>query len=257
MTESPTQRAERADRMLERCRESGNVRLSHLEGLRNDLRAVANKYDDLEAQLKLQAGALPLYPFGEWFDHQMREQDLGAADIAAQANHLLTAALRVVLAERTWGTDAVPEDSEYDAREAFALAARVYVRAIDQMPERERPPGWDLTDTEDLRAQVARLTEMQTWLRAMNDRNNRVIEVFVKHHQEYPMPEDARKAVLAAMDGYGVPEFPGHPGSRWCDAAGDEWVLGDDGRMNVVGCTLDPNNVAETYGPLTRAGGKF
>lgn len=47
MSETPTQRADRADRMLERCRNRGTVRLSHLEGLRNDLRAVANGYDDL------------------------------------------------------------------------------------------------------------------------------------------------------------------------------------------------------------------
>lgn len=174
----------------------------------------------------------------------------------AEREDLLTAALRVALAERTWGTDAVPEDSEYDAREAFAMAARVYVRAIDQLPERERPPGWDLNETEDLRAQVAQLTEVQAWLRATNARNNRVIEVFVKHHQQHPLPEDTRKAVVAAMDGYGVPEFPGHPGSRWSDVAGDEWVLGDDGRMYVAGCVLDANDVAESYGPMTRAGGE-
>jgi hypothetical protein len=173
----------------------------------------------------------------------------------AERKDLLTAALRVLLAERNWGTDAVPQDSEYDAREAFAFAARAYVRAIDVLRAEDRPSGWDLNDTEDLRAQVARLTELQAWLRATNERNGRVIGVFVKHHQQHPLPEDARKAVVAAMDGHGVPEFPGRPGSRWCDVAGDEWVLGDDGRMYVAGCILDPGDVAESYGPMARAGG--
>lgn len=113
----------------------------------------------------------------------------------------LTAALRVILAERNWAEDAVPQDSEYDARDTFALAARVYVRAIDRLPANRRPPGWDLEDAEQLRAEVAQLTEVQAWLRATNTRNNRVIEVFVKHHQQHPLPEDVRKKVVAAMDG--------------------------------------------------------
>lgn len=169
----------------------------------------------------------------------------------------ITAALRVVVAERSWADDDVPLDdlSEYEARDAFALAARAYVRAIDRMPARERPSGWDLTDAEELRAKLVIATETADMLRAQRDRGQRVVDVFVKHHQQHPLPEDVRKQVVTAMDGYGVPEFPGHPGSRWRDVAGDEWVLGDDGRMNVVGCALDPNNVAEAYGPMTRAGG--
>lgn len=50
MSETPTQRADRADRMLEHCRDRGRVNLSHLESLRNDLRAVANEYNDLATQ---------------------------------------------------------------------------------------------------------------------------------------------------------------------------------------------------------------
>ncbi len=124
----------------------------------------------------------------------------------AEREDLLTAALRVLLAERNWGTDAVPEDSEYDAREAVAFAARTYVRAIDVLPLADRPHGWDLNDIEGLRAQVANLTEERDWLRATVDRNDRVIGVFVNHHQEHPLPEDVRKQVLAAMDGTTVDE---------------------------------------------------
>lgn len=115
----------------------------------------------------------------------------------------ITAALRVVVAERSWGDDTVPMDdlSEYDTRDAFALAARAYVRAIDRLPATNRPPGWDLEDAEQLRAEVAQLTEVQAWLRATNARNNRVIKVFVDHHQQHPLPEDVRKKVVAAMDG--------------------------------------------------------
>lgn len=172
----------------------------------------------------------------------------------AEREDLLTAALRVLLAERNWGTDAVPEDDEYEAKNAFAFAARTYVRAIDVLAVEDRPRGWDLNDAEDLRAKLEFATKELAFWRAHGDRQQRVVDVFVKHHQQHPLPEDVRKQVVAAMDGYGVPEFPGRPGSRWCDVAGDEWVLGDDGRMNVVGCALDANDVAETYGPMTPAG---
>lgn len=124
MSETPTQRADRADHMLERCRNSGVVRLSHLESVRNDLRAVANEYEDLEAQLKLQAGALPLYPFGEWLDHQMREHYLGAADIAAQSNHLLKA--RDIMQWRAGR--AAP-----NASEAFILANAIGAPVLDAL----------------------------------------------------------------------------------------------------------------------------
>jgi len=124
----------------------------------------------------------------------------------AEREDLLTAALRVLLAERNWGADAVPEDSEYDAREAFDFVARTYVRAIDVLPVEDRPRGWDLNDVEDLRAQVVQLAKERNWLRATNDRNNRVIEVFVNHHRKHPLPEDARKQVVAAMGGTTVDE---------------------------------------------------
>lgn len=52
------------------------------------------------------------------------------------------------------------------------------------------------------------------------------------------------------------PQYPNVPGSRWRDADGDIWILADDGRMYAAGCTLGPNDVAESYGPLTRAGGE-
>lgn len=173
-----------------------------------------------------------------------------------QREALLTAALRVALVERTWGTGAVPEDSEYDAREAFALAARVYVRAIDQMPERERPAGWDLNDVEDLRAQVAQLTEERDWLRATVNRNTRVIEVFVDHHRHHPLPEDIRKKVVYAMDGHGAAEYPGHAGSRWRDTDGDVWIHSDDGRMRMSHHPTDPETLATNLGPMTRVGGE-
>lgn len=124
----------------------------------------------------------------------------------AEREDLLTAALRVLLAERNWGPDAVPEDSEYDAREAFDLVARTYVRAIDALPVEDRPRGWDLNDIEQLHAQVTQLTETLKWVRATNDRNGRVIQVFVDHHKQHPLPEDVRKKVVAAMDGRNVSE---------------------------------------------------
>jgi hypothetical protein len=124
VSETPTQRADRVDRMLERCRNRKYVSLSHLESVRNDLRAVANEYEDLEAQLKLQAGTLPLDPFGEWLDHQMRQQDIGAADIAAQSNHLLKA--RDVMQWRAGR--AAP-----NASEAFILANAIGVPVLDAL----------------------------------------------------------------------------------------------------------------------------
>jgi hypothetical protein len=124
----------------------------------------------------------------------------------AEREDLLTAALRMLHAERTWGTDAVPEDSEYDAREAFDFVARAYVRAIDVLSVEDRPRGWDLNDIESLHAQVAQLTEERNWLRATNDRNSRVIQVWTNHHQKHPLPEGVRKQVVAAMDGTTVDE---------------------------------------------------
>lgn len=50
--------------------------------------------------------------------------------------------------------------------------------------------------------------------------------------------------------------FPGVPGSRWHDADGDMWVLGDDWRLHAANCSLDPNEAAQAYGPMTRAGGE-
>lgn len=124
----------------------------------------------------------------------------------AEREDLLTAAVRVLLAERNWGTDAVPEDSEYDAREAFAFAARTYVRAIDVLPTEDRPASWDLNDIESLHAQVTQLIEEVAWRRTSNERANRVIAVFVNHHRKHPLPEDVRKQVVAAMDGTAVSE---------------------------------------------------
>lgn len=50
--------------------------------------------------------------------------------------------------------------------------------------------------------------------------------------------------------------FPGVPGSRWRDADGDMWIVGDDRRLHAVGCSLDPNKDAAIYGPMTPAGGE-
>jgi hypothetical protein len=120
---------------------------------------------------------------------------------------LLAAALRVLLAERNWATDAVPQDDEHEAKDAFALKARTFVRAIDALPEGRRPCGWDLDDAEKLRVQVRQLTEERNQLRAWADRQNRVLDVFVGFHRNvHPLPEDARKRVLAAMDGTTVDE---------------------------------------------------
>lgn len=90
MSETPTQRADRADRMLELCRKRDRVSLAQLESCRNDLREVAEEYEALEAQLKqLQANSVPLDPFGAWLDAEMRNQDLGAADVSLRANDYL------------------------------------------------------------------------------------------------------------------------------------------------------------------------
>ncbi|ACU71900.1 hypothetical protein Caci_2991 [Catenulispora acidiphila DSM 44928] len=82
-----------------------------------------------------------------------------------------------------------------------------------------------------------------------------------------PYPEIAAKSsalslmiavsreLLARLDDQAVPEFPGRPGSRWRDADGDAWMLGDDGVMRMTNTPSDPNDVAVAYGPMTRAGG--
>lgn len=128
-------------------------------------------------------------------------------DVSGQREDLLTAGLRVLLAERNQDPDAIPQDDEYEARDAFALTARTYVRAIDMLPDGHRPPGWDLDEIEALRVQVARLTEERNWRRAAIDRNDRVIGVFVDYHANvHPLPEDVRKKVVAAMDGVDVAE---------------------------------------------------
>jgi hypothetical protein len=124
VSETPAQRADRVDRMLESCRGRGTVRMSHLESVRNELRAVANEYEDLEAQLKLQVGALPLDPFGEWLDHQMREQHLSVAALAVRANH--------VLAGRDIAQWRAGRDSP-NATEAFILANALGVSVIDAL----------------------------------------------------------------------------------------------------------------------------
>lgn len=114
MSETPTQRADRADLTLERCRTRGRVNLSHLEGLRNDLRAVANEYDDLAADKAQAPHALMPEPFGAWLDEQMRRLDFGPADVAAQLpGHPLS--VRNITAWRAGRTTP-------DLHEAFRLA---------------------------------------------------------------------------------------------------------------------------------------
>lgn len=107
---------------------------------------------------------------------------------------LLTAALRVLLAERDYGSDE-------ESRDAFAMTARAYVRAVDLLPDGDRPVGWDLDNVEDLRVRVAQLTGKCAWMRATIARDDKTIGVFVDHHKKHPLPEDVRKQVLAAMDG--------------------------------------------------------
>jgi hypothetical protein len=51
------------------------------------------------------------------------------------------------------------------------------------------------------------------------------------------------------------PVFPGTPGSRWRDADGDMWMLGDDGFMRLTYKRTAPDEVAKTFGPMTLAGG--
>lgn len=122
MSETPTQRA---DRMLERCRDRGRVNLAHLEGLRNDLRAVANEYDDLAADRAQAPHALMPEPFGAWLDEQMRKQDLGAADVAAQLpGHLLS--VRDIVAWRAGRTTP-------DLHEAYRLANALGASVIDTL----------------------------------------------------------------------------------------------------------------------------
>jgi len=50
--------------------------------------------------------------------------------------------------------------------------------------------------------------------------------------------------------------FPGAPGSRWRDADGDMWMLGDDGFMRMTRKRTAPDEVAKTFGPMTRVGGQ-
>lgn len=125
MTETPAQRADRIDRMLENCRTRGRVSLSHLESARNDLRDVATEYEALEAEYEqLHANGLPMNPFGEWLDGQMREQDLGAADVDDRSNHLLAAG-KVMMWRSGWKAP--------DAGEAFILANALGVPVIDAL----------------------------------------------------------------------------------------------------------------------------
>lgn len=90
MSETPTQRADRADRMLERCRTRGVINLSHLESVRNDLRAVANEYEDLAADRAQAPHALLPEPFGAWLDEQMRKRDLSYLFVADQSHGQLS-----------------------------------------------------------------------------------------------------------------------------------------------------------------------
>lgn len=125
MTETPTQRADRADHMLERCRTRGYVSLSHLESVRNDLRAVANEYDDLAADKAQAPHALLPEPFGAWLDKQMRRLDLGAADVAAQLpGHLLP--VRDIVAWRAGRTTP-------NLHEAYRLANALGTSVIDTL----------------------------------------------------------------------------------------------------------------------------
>lgn len=117
----------------------------------------------------------------------------------AERGDLLTAALRVLLAERDYGSDE-------ESRDAFAMTARAYVRAVDLLPDGDRPVGWDLDDVEDLRVRVAQLTGNCAWMRAAIARNDKTIGIFVDHHKKHPLPEDVRKRVVAAMNGKAVSE---------------------------------------------------
>lgn len=111
---------------------------------------------------------------------------------------LLTAAVRLLLAERNWGADAVPEDDEQEARDALALAARAYVLALNAHGTRL----WKMEDAESLRVETQRLTEEVTWMRATIDRNNNVIKIWADYHANvHPLPEDVREQIVAAMHG--------------------------------------------------------
>lgn len=132
----------------------------------------------------------------------------GCAHPSHELDRLLAAALRMALAERNYGEcDAVPEDDESEARDALALAARAYVRAIDPLPKYYRPTGWTLDEVDALRVQISELTEEVEWRRASIARNDEVIGVFVDYHiNVHPLPEDVRKKVVAAMGGVPVEE---------------------------------------------------
>lgn len=90
MTETPTQRADRADRMLERCRSNGRVSMSNLESVRNDLRAVANEYEDLQAERAQAPVALLPEPFGTWLDEQMQKRALSYLRVAERSHGYLS-----------------------------------------------------------------------------------------------------------------------------------------------------------------------
>lgn len=72
------------------------------------------------------------------------------------------------------------------------------------------------------------------------------------------MWRDAKSADVLAAEARAATyyPFPGVPGSRWHDKDGDMWILGDDRRMHAANCSLDPNEAAQAYGPMTRVGGE-
>lgn len=96
-----------------------------------------------------------------------------------QTYRLMSAVLRQIQANH-YSDEASPHwgaEREYSA-EQVALAARALVRAVDALPENQRPIGWDTgrLETDEMHARIQRLGQQ------LADRDRYVDEVRRKNH---------------------------------------------------------------------------
>lgn len=107
---------------------------------------------------------------------------------------VLAAALRRALA------DVDLDASEYDANRELSLAAQVLVRAIDELPEEDRPSHWRMTDAERAGAELKAATEANEYLRGTLNSLYKCLEVYHDHLARYPFDEDLRDRFRVAVD---------------------------------------------------------